>query len=194
MSTWKPDEAQLITSEEELRSIVEPPVPAIAAKGVPGIDPVSRRFIEAARLFFVATRGRDGGLDVSPRGDEGRAVIVFDDDKTIAFADRRGNRRVDSLRNLLLNPEIALLFTVPGASEVLRVRGTGRIVRSAPFFAELGDPALAVVVDVEDLFVHCGRALSRSGTWKPEIWPDRAGLPTGAELLRSQLDAIGFTG
>ncbi|MDT8913055.1 MSMEG_1061 family FMN-dependent PPOX-type flavoprotein [Amycolatopsis sp. PS_44_ISF1] len=188
------DDWELVTTEEQLREVVDPPAPVIAAKGLAGVDALSRRFIAASKLFFVATTGPDGALDLSPRGDDGRTVLVFDDDRTIAFADRAGNRRLDSFRNLLRHPQIGLLFVVPGVTEVLRVNGTAKIVRSAPFFAELDDPKLAVVVDVEELFVHCGRAFLRSGAWKPETWPERSSLPTGAQLLKSQLEAAGYTG
>ncbi|PKW17906.1 MSMEG_1061 family FMN-dependent PPOX-type flavoprotein [Saccharopolyspora spinosa] len=196
MTTWEPDQAELVTSEEELREVVEPPVPAIAAKGIAGIDALSRAFIDAARLFFIATTGPDGSLDLSPRGDETGSVLVFDDNRTLAFADRNGNRRLDSFRNVLRHPRVGMLFVVPGVDHALRVNGRATIVRSAPFFAEFAarglEPALAVVVEVEELFVHCGRAFLRSGVWDPATWPEPETLPTSGQLLKSQLAAAHF--
>ncbi|MEV0083780.1 MSMEG_1061 family FMN-dependent PPOX-type flavoprotein [Saccharopolyspora sp. NPDC050642] len=191
MTTWNPGQAELVTSEAALREVVEPPAPAIAAKGIAGIDELSRDFIAAARLFFLATTAADGSVDLSPRGDAAGSVLLFDDDRTLAFADRNGNRRLDSFRNILQHPRVGMLFVVPGVDHVLRVNGRATIVRSAPFFAEFAargvEPALAVVVEVDELFVHCGRAFLRSGAWDPESWPVPASLPTSGQLFKSQL-------
>ncbi|MEV0055649.1 pyridoxamine 5'-phosphate oxidase family protein [Saccharopolyspora shandongensis] len=136
MTTWNPSKVELVTSEAALREVVEPPAPAIAAKGIAGIDELSRDFIAAARLFFLATTAADGSVDLSPRGDAAGSVLLFDDDRTLAFADRDGNRRLDSFRNILQHPRVGMLFVVPGVDHVLRVNGRATIVRSAPFFAE----------------------------------------------------------
>jgi PPOX class probable FMN-dependent enzyme len=198
VKTWDPAEAEFVTTETELRTVVIPPAPAIETKAVGGIDELSRTFIEAARLFFVATTGPEGSLDLSPRGDPAGSVLVFDDHRTLAFADRRGNRRLDSLRNILRHPWVGMLFVVPGVHDVLRINGRATIVRSAPFFADLAErgvePALAVVVEVEELFVHCGNALRRSGAWEPESWRDPASLPTAGQLFKSQLDTAAAHG
>lgn len=175
MPSWDPSAAEQVTSEAQLREIVEPPHPVVAEKVVSGIDQVSRRFIEESRLFVVASTGVDGMVDVSPRGDTTRSVVVFDDGKTLAYAERPGNRRMDGLHNLLRNPQIGMLFMIPGVDHVLRVNGTATIVSSAPFMADLAlkgaPPELGVVVSVEELFVHCGRALLKSGAWRPGTWP-----------------------
>jgi predicted pyridoxine 5'-phosphate oxidase superfamily flavin-nucleotide-binding protein len=110
------------------------------------------------------------------------------DRHTLAFVDRPGNRRLDSFRNILQRPQVGLLFIIPGVGEALRVNGTATLVRDAPFlapFAELG-PALGVIVAVEELFLHCGQALKRSSLWDAAAWPDRAGLPTVGEIMKSQ--------
>ncbi|GAB3569896.1 pyridoxamine 5'-phosphate oxidase family protein [Amycolatopsis endophytica] len=198
MTTWRREDAQLVTTEEELREIVQPPAPVIANKSVAGIDDLSRKFIHAATLYFVATTFPDGGLDVSPRGDPAGSVLVFDDGRTLAFADRPGNRRLDSLRNLLVHPRIGMLFVVPGREDVLRINGRATVVRSAPFFDELADdgvkPALAVVVEVEELFVHCANALRRSGAWEPSTWPDQEALPGVGQLFKSQMETAKLRG
>lgn len=189
MPSWDPSEAEQVTSAAQLREVVEPPHPEIAEKVVSGIDAVSRRFIERSRLFFVATTGADGRIDVSPRGDTARSVVVFDDGTALAYAERPGNRRLDGLHNMLVNPQVGMLFLIPGVNHVLRVNGAATIVRSAPFMADLAlkgvPPALAVVVRVEELFVHCGRALLKSGAWRPRSWPEGEQPGIGA-LFESQ--------
>lgn len=188
--TWRPSEADVVTCEAQLREVVEPPAPVIAAKGIAGIDELSREFIAASRLFFLATTAPDGSLDVSPRGGEADGVLLFDDNRTLAFADRNGNRRLDSFRNILQHPKVGMLFVVPGVDHSLRVNGEATIVRSAPFFTDLAvkgvEPELAVVVEVEELFVHCGRAFLRSGAWNPDSWPEPEQLPTSGQLFKSQ--------
>ncbi|MDA3642782.1 pyridoxamine 5'-phosphate oxidase family protein [Saccharopolyspora indica] len=188
--TWQPDRADVVTCETQLREVVEPPAPVIADKGIAGIDERSRDFIAASRLFFLATTAPDGSLDVSPRGDEAGGVLLFDDNRTLAFADRNGNRRLDSFRNILRHPRVGMLFVVPGLDHSLRVNGKATIVRSAPFFTGLAvngvDPALAVVVEVDELFVHCGRAFLHSGAWNPGSWPESDAVPTVGQLFKSQ--------
>nr|WP_308292211.1 MSMEG_1061 family FMN-dependent PPOX-type flavoprotein [Prauserella halophila] len=176
-----------MSSETELRAVVEEPVPLIADKAAPAIDDESRRFLEAAPLFLLASAG-EGSVDVSPRGDEDGSVIVLDD-HTVAFADRPGNRRVDSMRNILRNPRVAMLFLVPGTDHTVRINGTASIVRDDELLSLLSvkgsPPDLAVVVTVSELFVHCGRAFSRSGLWDPRTWPERSSLPTAGTLLKA---------
>ncbi|GAA1228438.1 hypothetical protein GCM10009676_08530 [Prauserella halophila] len=176
-----------VSSETELRAVVEEPVPLIADKAAPAIDDESRRFLEAAPLFLLASAG-EGSVDVSPRGDEDGSVIVLDD-HTVAFADRPGNRRVDSMRNILRNPRVAMLFLVPGTDHTVRINGTASIVRDDELLSLLSvkgsPPDLAVVVTVSELFVHCGRAFSRSGLWDPRTWPERSSLPTAGTLLKA---------
>ncbi|GAA1205219.1 MSMEG_1061 family FMN-dependent PPOX-type flavoprotein [Prauserella alba] len=177
-----------VSSEAELREVVEEPVPLIADKAAPAIDDESRRFLEAAPLFLLASAADDGTVDVSPRGDEHGSVIVLDE-YTVAFADRPGNRRVDSMRNILRNPRVAMVFLVPGTDHTLRVNGTAAIVRDAELLERLAvkgsPPDLAVVVTVSELFVHCGRAFNRSKLWDPDTWPEQGSLPTAGTLLKA---------
>lgn len=187
-----------VSTEDELREVIAQPAPAIRDKPVAGIDEDSRRFLEASPFFLLATSGQDGTVDVSPRGDPAGYVLVLDDGRSLAFADRDGNRRVDSMRNVLRNPDVGLLFIVPGVEHTLRINGRARIVRDGPLperFAVNGTPPeLAIVVEVDELFVHCGRAFARSSLWDPRTWPDRADLPTSGTLFKSQgrlRDALG---
>ncbi|WP_285623760.1 MSMEG_1061 family FMN-dependent PPOX-type flavoprotein [Kineosporia sp. NBRC 101677] len=181
--------SRVITNEAELREIVELPHPDIASKAVGRIDPESRRFIELSPFFLLATTAEDGTCDVSPRGDPAGNVLVLDE-KTIAFGDRRGNRRLDSLRNILQSPRVGMLFVVPGISDTIRVNGRARIVTDAPYLDRMtvkgSAPHLSVEVAVEELFSHCSKAFVRSSLWDAATWPSRRDVPTGGQIAKSQ--------
>ncbi|MGM1062267.1 MSMEG_1061 family FMN-dependent PPOX-type flavoprotein [Saccharothrix sp. Mg75] len=192
MSTPRPawngtDLGTPVRDEAELRELVEHPHPVMRDKAIDVVDAQSRRFLEASTFYLLATTAADGSVDVSPRGDPPGTVLVLDE-RTIAFPDRPGNRRADSLRNLLQHPRAGMLFIVPGRGDVLRVNGRATPVRDAPFAHRFGDPApaLAVVLEVEELFLHCGQALRRSSAWDPAGWPAADSLPDVAELFESQ--------
>ncbi|KAA9153170.1 hypothetical protein FPZ12_035210 [Amycolatopsis acidicola] len=185
---WKGSPVTEVASEAELRTIVEPPHEAIAEKSISYVDPVSAEFLARSTFFLLATGGEDGALDLSPRGDPAGSIVVLDEGRGIAIADRRGNRRLDSMRNILRDPGVAMLFIVPGIEHALRINGRARIVREESLLARLADrgkpPELALVVDIDELFVHCGQALKRSALWEPSRWP-RGPVPTAGELFKS---------
>lgn len=178
-----------ITDEQQLREVVKEPPRAIAEKAVGRIDAESARFIESSPFFLLATSGPDG-VDVSPRGDPAGTALVLDDGATVAFGDRKGNRRLDPLRNILHQPQVGLLFLVPGSSDTLRRGGRARIVHDPPFAARLEVsghvPELAVMVEVEELFLHCAKAFLRSSLWDPSTWPDRRSVPTAGRMVKGQ--------
>jgi uncharacterized protein len=180
---------RVLRTEAELREFVREPNRVVVEKSIDHIDAESRRFIETSPLFLLASTAADGTCDVSPRGDPAGSVLVLDE-HTLAFADRKGNRRLDSFRNLLQHPHVAMLFVVPGMGETVRVNGTARIVAEAPYLDRLAvhgvAPTLAVEVRVEELFLHCGRAFARSGLWDPATWPGKDDVPTAGQLARSQ--------
>ena len=151
------------------------------------LTPEYRRWMEASPLCAVATSG-PGGLDCSPRGDPNGFVRVMDA-RTVAFADRRGNNRLDTLKNLVVDPRIALLFFVPGVNETLRINGHATLTRDpalAQSFAMDGKlPACVVVVVIEAVYFQCARALIRSHLWDASRHVDRKILPTAGEMSRS---------
>lgn len=112
------------------------------------------------------------------------------DDRTLAFADRKGNRRLDSLENILQHPHVGMLFLVPGSGETLRVNGRARIVAEAPYLERMTmrgiTPKLAVEVQVEELFLHCSRAFARSSLWDTDSWPERGEVPSAGQIARGQ--------
>ncbi len=133
----------------------------------------------------MATSGPDG-LDTSPRGDPKGFVRVVDD-KTVILPDRRGNNRIDSLRNLVTDPRIALIFLIPGVSETVRVMGRATISTDpelcASFAMQGKAPRCVLVIAVEQVFFQCAKALVRSKLWDPSLHVERASLPTAGKIL-----------
>ena len=150
------------------------------------LNPIARKFIELAPFVVISTKASDGLIDVSPKGDPAGFVEVHDD-KTLIIPDRLGNGRVDGFLNILTDPHVGLLFMVPGHSDTLRVAGKARIVRDAAINRRLAvkgkEPLLALVVDVEEAFMHCAKAFIRSRLWRPDHWPERKSAPTLADWV-----------
>ncbi|WP_250030205.1 MSMEG_1061 family FMN-dependent PPOX-type flavoprotein [Paractinoplanes maris] len=179
---------RVIGTEAELRELVAPPPRFIAEKGIDHIDAESRRFLELSPFFLLATSAGDGTCDVSPRGDPPGSVLVLDD-RTLAFANRKGNGRLDSLLNILERPRVGLLFLVPGSGDTIRVNGRARIVADAPYLDRMAvkgvTPDLAVEVTVEELFLHCARAFVRSSLWNAATWPAKRDVPSAGQIAKS---------
>ncbi len=173
------------TDEAALGEIYGAPSGPSIAKEVARLTPAYRRLVEASPFFVLASSGPEG-LDCSPRGDAPGFVRVVDD-RTLMIPDRRGNNRADSLRNLLRDPRIALLFFVPGVDETLRVNGRARLTCDAALCASfaVGDkaPRSVMVVAIETVFFQCARALVRSRLWDPATRVARASLPSGGTML-----------
>lgn len=174
-----------ITSVAELDALYGAPVPASLAKVADRVIPTYRALIEAAPFCVLATCGPDG-VDASPRGDAPGFVRV-EDEHTLMLPDRRGNNRGDSLRNLVADPRLALLFLIPGLGETLRVNGTGEVHAGAALcerFAVQGKaPRTVLVVHVAEAYFQCSRAVLRARLWEPESRVDRASLPTPGRIL-----------
>ena len=172
------------SSDEELRAVVGEPPSHSVAKVVTAIDRIARTFIENAPFAFVASVGEDGRLDVSPRGDPAGFVKVLDE-HTLAVPDRPGNRRLDTFHNVLRNPNVGIIFLIPGVTHTLRVSGKAIIVRD-DFLRDTMKmngkaPDHVLVVGVERVFGHCPKCMIRSGLWRPDTWgePDSRALFCG---------------
>jgi uncharacterized protein len=179
------EQDHLIRDEAALIALYGAPAANSIRKEVPSLTPAYRTIIEAAPFAALASCG-PGGLDVSPRGDPAGFVHI-ENDRTLMLPDRRGNNRVDSLRNLLADPRVALLFMVPPANETLRVNGRAVISVDPALrarFAIDGKAARSVlVISIETVFLQCSRALVRSRLWQPATWPERSALPTAGSML-----------
>jgi PPOX class probable FMN-dependent enzyme len=189
------DDAHRLTTPEQLAAIYGQPNEASTNKEVGRVHPIYRPLIEASPFVVLATSG-PGGLDASPRGDPaGSLVAIEDDGRTLLLPDRRGNNRIDSLRNIVADPRVGLLFLVPGLGETLRVNGRASLsvdpALLARFEMQGQRPRCIVVIAVETVFFQCARAIQRAGLWQPQAAP--AGLPTPGTIL-STLTEGGFDG
>ena len=183
---------------EALDALYGAPVPQSIATEIDYIYPFYRRFIEAAPFVALATSG-PGGLDNSPRGD-GPGFVRVVDEHTLMLPDRRGNNRLDSLRNLVADPRIALLFLIPGVAETMRVNGRA-VISIDPallesFAVDGKAPRSVLVVSVERIYYQCAKALVRSRLWDPAAQIERSALPsTGTmigELSRGAIDGVTY--
>ena len=176
----------VVTDSEELRELLGEVPASQAAKAINHIDKHCRAWIERTPFVAIASANAAGFVDISPKGDPAGFVQVLDK-HTLAIPDRPGNRRVDTMHNLLENPGIGLMFVIPQRGEVLRVGGNAQIVRDAGLLEQMvvknRVPTLAIVVRVEQAMFHCGKAMIRSNMWRPQAWPPIEGLPTYAEAL-----------
>jgi hypothetical protein len=157
------------------------------------IDEASRRFIEHCPLVMVATAGADGRCDTSPRGGP-PGFVSYIDERRVAIPDLTGNNRLDSYRNIISNPHAGLLFVVPGKDETVRINGPAHLTDDPTildgFIAELRRPKLALVVEVEELFAHCAKALRRALLWDPGSWEALVGAPDLAEIYACQFEGM----
>jgi uncharacterized protein len=174
-----------VTTTDELAALYGEPFGPSVVKEIDHVNVHYRAFIEAAPFFALATNGPDG-LDCSPRGDAPGFVRVLDD-RTLLVPDRRGNNRIDSLRNIVADPRVALLFLIPGVGETLRVIGRARIsadpALTASFVVNGKPPRTVLVVSVERVFYQCSKAVVRSKLWDPATQIDRASLPSSGTIL-----------
>jgi PPOX class probable FMN-dependent enzyme len=173
-------EAHRIADVATLERLYGAPTGAAVEKEINYLHPHYRALIAASPFVVLATGGPDG-LDTSPRGDAAGFVIV-EDEKTLLIPDRRGNNRIDSLRNIVSNPHVALLFLIPGVGETLRVNGRA-IISTAPALLErfsVGGklPRSVIVVSVDTVFFQCARAIFRSRLWDPAQHVERGSLPS----------------
>lgn len=178
-----------VTSAEEISALLGEPVELARGKKISRLDVHCRDLIARSPFALLGTVGADGRLDVSPRGGSPGFVEVSEDGRTIVFGDAKGNRLADSLRNIVDTGSAGMLFLVPGFGETLRVNGRAHLTRDpSTLERHAGDgsrpPKLAVVVEVEEAFLHCAAATLRSQLWQPDAWPDLDGLARPAKIWK----------
>lgn len=177
----------MLTTIAELEALYGQPNERAVHKEIGYVNEAYRRFIELSPFVVLSTAGPDG-LDCSPRGDAPGFVRIVDE-RTLALPDRPGNNRVDSLRNVVEQPYVALLFIVPGVGETLRVNGRGRIdndpAQLERFAVDGKLPRSVLMIDVDAVYFHCSKAMVRSKLWEPERYVERSQLPSAGEMQRS---------
>ncbi len=180
----------IVASEAELREILGAPSDLVLRKQLPALDAHCRAFIALSPFLLISSANAAGECDVSPRGDAPGSVLVLDD-RRLVIPDRPGNRRIDTLRNIIANPQVGLLFLIPGVEETLRVNGRAYVSRDEALLeravARGKRPSLVIGVEVRECFLHCAKAFRRSGLWDSTRWPERSALPTLGQILVDQL-------
>ncbi len=175
-----------VTTETELRALYGQPGARAVAKERPALNADCRDFIARSPFLVMGTAGADGRCDVSPKGDAPGFVQVLDDHH-LAIPDRIGNNRLDGLRNVVENAHVGLIFLIPGREDTLRVNGRATVVRDEALLGRLAvkgkPPVTALVVEVEEAFMHCPRAFKRAGLWEPARWPDASGVRSMQRMI-----------
>jgi uncharacterized protein len=182
----------LVATVSQLQALF-PPTHALAiAKSLNRLDPHAREFIARSPFLCIGTQSADGRADVSPRGDPAGFVRVLDD-QTLLIPDRPGNNRLDTQSNILANPAVGLLFMVPGFDDTLRINGTAQITRDPGLLALLAVndrlPVTAIVVTIQEVFLHCAKAFRRSKLWDPDARQDRSEMPSLVKIILDQTNA-----
>ena len=177
----------VIDTVEELRNRYGEPSELAVTKSLDRLDRHCRRFIEQSPFVVLASAGADGRVDCSPRGDPAGFVAVLDD-RTVLLPDRRGNNRTDSLTNVMQNPRVGMLFLIPGVNETLRLNGRATLTtdpaRLEPLAVKGRVPRSGLLVEVEEVFLQCTKALVRARLWAEESRVDRkTALPTFGKMI-----------
>jgi len=181
--------SEIISTEEQLREVLGVPSAGSVDKQLSVLDRHSRNFISRSPFALVGTANAAGRCDVSPRGD-GPGFIYVLDGKTILIPERPGNKRGDTLSNVVENPHVGILFLIPDVEETLRLNGRAELIRDPGLLERMvfrGKlPQLAIAVEVEEVYFHCAKAFKRSGLWDPEKWTGRGDLPSLGQIMMDQ--------
>ncbi len=178
-----------IQDQEVLHEYYGEPNERAAKKQIGKLEKHSRHFISLSPFFVLSTSNSEG-TDASPRGDAPGFVAVVDD-RTLLVPDRMGNNRVDSMRNIMGNPNVGMLFLVPGMNETLRINGKARVTTDEKLLKPMSVngkiPKSALIIEIEEVFMHCAKALMRSHLWDPERHIDRSSFPTLGQVFKDQI-------
>lgn len=184
----------MIDTEEALRSRFGEVHPLAVLKSRPALDRYSRQFIAMSPFLVISTADANGKADLSPRGDPPGFVHIVDD-HTILIPDRPGNNRLDTMANILANPNVGCLFFIPGFEDTLRLNGKARITADAGLLKHCTvngkQPKAGILIAVEEVFMHCAKALKRSKLWHDDYRQDRSQLPSIARIILNQTSEAG---
>ncbi|WP_435608299.1 MSMEG_1061 family FMN-dependent PPOX-type flavoprotein [Streptomyces sp. C10-9-1] len=188
--------ADALTSPDQLRELYSQPNPTSLRKENDRLTEEARALIGCSSLVFIGSADAEGRADVTPRGGPAGFVSVLDE-RTLAIPDATGNKRLDTMHNVLQTGRVGLLFLVPGRPDTLRVNGRACVSARPELLARLTpvgkQPVTAIVVQVEQVYPHCPKSLMRGNAWKPERWLPADAQPTSAEVTLAQLNLPGLT-
>ena len=180
--------SKIIATEAQLRVLIGEPAALTCAKISDRLNAMTRQFIERSPFVCIATSEPSGSCDLSPRGDPAGFMRILDD-STLLIPERPGNRLADTLRNVLANPHIGLLFIVPGVTDTFRVNGRATITVDAellePCAVEGKPPMLGILVDIDEAYTQCSKAFLRSHFWDAQRFVDPATMPSGGQVHRA---------
>jgi uncharacterized protein len=189
MDDIAPGGSHLVTTRDQLLSLFGPVSSLAAIKAIPRLDEHCRRFIALSPFLVIGSSDPQGRADTSPKGDPPGFVQVLDE-RTLAIPDRPGNNRIDTLRNIVENPEVAVIFFVPGVDETLRINGRAKLSTDPALLARMEvqgkRPILAIVIELREAYLHCAKALKRSKLWDPATKIERSALPTLGKMILDQ--------
>lgn len=175
-----------VETEEELQALIGSQSELVQNKVIHYLDDHCTDFISRSPFLLISTSDSSGFCDVSPRGDSPGFALVLDE-KRLIIPERPGNKRMDSMRNILQNPNIGLLFLIPGLGETLRVNGKATLVKDQELLEKMAvkgrTPLIGIGVEVEECFIHCAKAFKRSGLWEPSSLANKEDLPNAARIL-----------
>ena len=187
-----PAQPQVFTSTEQLHAYIGTPMELAVKKCIPHLDRHCRAFIARSPFVCIGTAAANGRADVSPRGDQPGFVQVLDDN-TLFIPDRPGNNRIDTMANIVENPNVGILFMVPGFEDLLRINGRATVVRDEDLLAQatvMGKtPKIGIRVRVDEAYLHCAKAIKRSKLWNDESRQDRSALPSLGKIILEQTAA-----
>ena len=179
----------IFQNEDQLRAFIGTPADLAVAKAIGHLDKYCLAFIQRSPFVLVGTASKDGKNDVSPRGDAAGFAHVIDEN-TLFIPERPGNKRVDTLSNLIENPSVGLLFLVPGFDDCLRVNGKAKVIKDQRLLEQCAVnkkiPQLGILIEVEGAMLHCAKAIRRSKLWEPESQHDRKQLPSIGKMILEQ--------
>lgn len=180
--------AGALDSPEQLAEYYEPAAPRAWEKDVARLDEVARALIAVSPLVVVSSHDADGHADATPRGGPPGFVTVLDDGH-LAIPEATGNRRLDTLTNIVATGRAGLLFLIPGRDQTLRVNGRACVTAAPDVLSRIAavgkPPRTAIVVAADEVYAHCPKAFIRSALWQPDRWPSLDGVPTAAEVMHA---------
>lgn len=186
---------KIIDSEKVLRDFMGPPSEVASKKVIHHLDDHCRDFISKSPFLVISTSDQKGFCDVSPRGDQPGFTLIINEN-CLVIPERPGNKRVDTLSNILQNPQVGLLFLIPGLGETLRVNGKAIIIQDEIILEQMAvkgkNPLVGIAVEIEECFLQCAKALKRSDLWNPNSWLDKKELPSGAKILSDHVKIPGM--
>lgn len=182
---------ETICTEDELRSMMGFPSELVKNKTISTIDYHCRDFISKSPFLVLSTSDKEGYCDVSPRGDLPGFVQVLNENQLV-IPERPGNKRMDSMRNILSNPRVGLIFFIPGLGETLRVNGQATLIKDPEILESMAvkgkAPLVGIAVEVEECFIHCAKSFIRSGLWDPSSWQEKGLLPSVASIISDHVN------